>query len=91
MVVQSLLLIGAQTHLRHLTIGFSLHDTSVDGSPWGDLQDLLLGTSFSALASVEFHLLGNPSDCNPVSVEPFVTAVPRLAQKGMISVCHCPC
>ncbi|KAF8961913.1 hypothetical protein BDZ97DRAFT_2026666 [Flammula alnicola] len=83
-VVQSFLLIGAHPHLQHLTIVFHQSDAPVDGSPWGELQDLLLGTGFPELRSVELRLLVN-SESNLVSTEPFVAAVPRLAQRRMIS------
>jgi len=78
-VLQSLLLIGAHTHLQHLAIGYLQNDTPLDAGPWNDLQDLLLGTCFPALRSVEFRLSwGSP--------EPFIAAVPRLAKTLSISV-----
>ncbi|KAF8961921.1 hypothetical protein BDZ97DRAFT_2059810 [Flammula alnicola] len=82
-VVRSLLFIDAHTHLQHLTIVFYQHDAPVDGSPWDELQDLLLGKGFPALRSVEFRLLLNSPEAIPAST--FVAAVPRLAQKKMIS------
>ncbi|KAF8958721.1 hypothetical protein BDZ97DRAFT_1840944 [Flammula alnicola] len=87
-VIQSLLLIGAHMHLQHLTIEFYQHHVPVDGSPWDELQDLLLGTGFPALRRVEFRLLLFSPQTIPMSIEPFVAAVPRLAQKRMISVYH---
>ncbi|KAF8961911.1 hypothetical protein BDZ97DRAFT_1164930 [Flammula alnicola] len=87
-VVHSLLLIGAHPHLQHLTIEFYQRHVPINGSPWEELQDLLLGTGFPALRSVEFCLLLDSPDTIPMSTEAFVAAVPRLAQKRIISVFH---
>ncbi|KAF8958722.1 hypothetical protein BDZ97DRAFT_1923478 [Flammula alnicola] len=83
LMVQALLIIGAHMHLQRLTLVFFQHDAPVDGSPWDELQDLLLGTGFPALRSVEFRLLLDSLES--ISESAFVAAVPRLAQKGMIS------
>ncbi|CAA7270439.1 unnamed protein product [Cyclocybe aegerita] len=87
-VVQSLLILGAHRHLQHLAIGFFEEDDPVDGSPWDELQDLLLGGRFPALQSVKFLFSLYSSGTNPVAPEHFIHAVPRLALKKMISICY---
>ena len=88
--VQSLLLINTHAHLQRLTIGFNQDDYPVDDSPWDELQDILLGTRFPALRSVEFCLSLKFQESIPVSTELFVATVPRLSQKKIVSVRHGP-
>jgi len=88
LVVQSLLHLGAHAHLQHMTIRLSQDDARVAKNPWDELQDLLVGTRFPALRSVEFQLVLYSPDCIPMAIEPIITAVPRLATRRMISVCH---
>ncbi|KAJ3506140.1 hypothetical protein NLJ89_g7029 [Agrocybe chaxingu] len=86
--VKSLLFLGAHRHLQHLTIGFFQEDDPVDGSPWDELQDLLLGGRFPALRTVKLLFWLDSSGSNAASTEPFVVAVPRLAKKNMVYACY---
>ncbi|KAG6864563.1 hypothetical protein C0991_008606 [Blastosporella zonata] len=84
-VVRSLLLLDTHTHLQHITIQISQYGALADGTPWNELQDLLVGTRFSALRSVECCFVKDP-DSVPVSSERILAAVPRLAEKKKIYV-----
>ncbi|KAG6815919.1 hypothetical protein H0H87_010281 [Tephrocybe sp. NHM501043] len=80
-VIQSLLFIGSHAHLEQLIFRASEYYAHIDGNPWNELQDLILGTAFPRLRCIEVLLtMGSNA---PKSPEPILAAVSQLIQKRM--------